>query len=55
MLPADRAVTRALGLWRARDGEVMHTILRSLPMDPWMTVVTTPLTQHPGDPETSQS
>ena len=55
MLSADRGATRTLGLWRARDGEVMQTILRSLPMDPWMTVVTTPLTQHPSDPEASQS
>jgi muconolactone delta-isomerase len=28
----------------------MQAILRSLPMDPWMTVETTPLSQHPSDP-----
>jgi len=24
--------------------------LRSLPLDPWMTVETTPLSRHPSDP-----
>jgi len=28
----------------------MRAILRSLPLDPWMTVQTTPLTPHPSDP-----
>jgi muconolactone delta-isomerase len=28
----------------------MQAILRSLPMDPWMTVETVPLSQHPSDP-----
>jgi muconolactone delta-isomerase len=28
----------------------MQAILKSLPMDPWMTVETTPLSQHPSDP-----
>ena len=28
----------------------MQAILRSLPLDPWMTVQTTPLTPHPSDP-----
>jgi muconolactone delta-isomerase len=51
VLPAERAAQRALGLWRARDGEDIQAILRSLPMDPWMTVETTPLTQHPSDPD----
>ena len=28
----------------------MQAILGSLPMDLWMTVETTPLSQHPSDP-----
>jgi muconolactone delta-isomerase len=40
----------ALGLWRAGDAEQMRAILKSLPLDPWMTVETTPLTPHPSDP-----
>jgi muconolactone delta-isomerase len=30
----------------------MQAILTSLPMDPWMTVETTPLSRHPSDPAT---
>ncbi len=41
---------RALGLWRARDAAEMQAILKSLPLDAWMTVETTPLTEHPSDP-----
>ena len=41
---------RALGLWRAGDPAEMQAILRSLPLDPWMTVQTTPLSRHPSDP-----
>jgi muconolactone delta-isomerase len=41
---------RALGLWQAADPAEMQAILRSLPLDPWMTVQTTPLTPHPSDP-----
>ena len=41
---------RTLGLWQAADQAEMQTILRSLPLDPWMTVQTTPLTPHPSDP-----
>ena len=41
---------RALGLWRARDAAEMQAILESLPLDAWMIVQTTPLTQHPSDP-----
>jgi muconolactone delta-isomerase len=41
---------RALGLWRAADAAEMQAILTSLPLDPFMTVQTTPLTEHPGDP-----
>ena len=54
-LPAQRGASRALGLWRARDGVDMQVILKSLPMDPWMEVETTPLTQHPNDPATINS
>jgi muconolactone delta-isomerase len=42
--------SRALGLWRARDPAEMQAILKSLPVDAWMTVETTPLTEHPSDP-----
>jgi muconolactone delta-isomerase len=38
------------GLWRARDPAEMQAILKSLPLDAWMTVETTPLTPHPSDP-----
>jgi muconolactone delta-isomerase len=41
---------QALGLWRARDTAEMQAISRSLPLDAWMTVQTTPLTPHPSDP-----
>jgi muconolactone delta-isomerase len=41
---------RALGLWGARDAAEMQAILKSLPLDAWMTVETTPLTEHPSDP-----
>jgi len=40
----------ALGLWRARDAAEMQAILESLPLWSWMTVQTTPLTEHPSDP-----
>ncbi len=42
--------SRALGLWRADSPAEMQAILRSLPLDPWMTVQTTPLSPHPSDP-----
>ena len=42
--------SRALGLWNARVSAEMQAILKSLPLDPWMTVETTPLTRHPSDP-----
>lgn len=47
MLPGEG---RALGLWQAQDAAGMQVILASLPLDAWMTVKTTPLTQHPSDP-----
>lgn len=43
---------RALGLWQAQDAAEMRVLLASLPLDPWMTVQTTPLTGHPSDPVT---
>jgi muconolactone delta-isomerase len=47
LLPGE---SRALGLWTAANADEMQAILTSLPMDPWMTVETTPLTPHPSDP-----
>jgi len=41
---------RALGLWQARDPAQMQAILASLPLTPWMTADTTPLSPHPSDP-----
>jgi muconolactone delta-isomerase len=41
---------RALGLWQARDAGQMQEILGALPMTPWMTMDTTPLSPHPSDP-----
>ena len=41
---------RALGLWRAGDAAQLQAILESLPLYPWLTVQTTPLSPHPSDP-----
>jgi muconolactone delta-isomerase len=41
---------QALGLWRATDPAQMQAVLKTLPLDAWMTVLTTPLTEHPSDP-----
>ncbi len=41
---------RTLGLYQARDVDEMHAILQALPLAPWMTVHTTPLSPHPSDP-----
>jgi muconolactone delta-isomerase len=41
---------RSLGLWQAAGPAELQAILRTLPLDPWMTVQTTPLTPHPSDP-----
>ncbi len=46
---------RALGLWRARDAEQMQAMVKSLPLDPWMTTEITPLTLHPSDPAVAGS
>jgi muconolactone delta-isomerase len=49
-LPPQPDEGRALGLWQAADAAEMQAILESLPLDPWMTVQTTPLSRHPSDP-----
>jgi muconolactone delta-isomerase len=54
MLPPTPGSWRALGLWRAEDGEELQVILKSLPMGMWMTTETTPLSEHPSDPANSQ-
>jgi muconolactone delta-isomerase len=54
MLPPTPGSWRALGLWRAEDGEELQANLESLPMDRWMTTETTPLTEHPNDPANSR-
>lgn len=50
MLLPDVAQPRALGLWRAPDTEGLDAILDSLPLQPWLSVDTTPLSAHPNDP-----
>ncbi len=50
---AGAAVHRVRGQleeWNAGNPAEMQAILGSLPMDLWMTVETTPLSQHPSDP-----
>jgi muconolactone delta-isomerase len=42
--------SRALGLWNAGNPAELQAMLKSLPLDPWMTVETTPLSPHPSDP-----
>jgi muconolactone delta-isomerase len=51
MLPPTPGTWRALGLWQAEDAAAVEAMLKSLPMDKWMTTETTPLTEHPNDPE----
>jgi muconolactone delta-isomerase len=46
---------RSLGLWRAQDAAEMQAILKSLPLDAWMTVQTRRLTRHPSDPATAKT
>src|SRR5664279_1270383 len=50
MLPPTPGSWRALGLWRAADRNALQAILKSLPMDKWMSTETTSLTEHPNDP-----
>jgi muconolactone D-isomerase len=53
--PAAPGEWRTLGLWRAQDADAVQAILESLPLYIWMTVETTPLTQHPNDPAITKS
>jgi muconolactone delta-isomerase len=41
---------RALGLWQAPDAAGLTTALDSLPLSPWLSIDTVPLSQHPSDP-----
>jgi muconolactone delta-isomerase len=41
---------QTLGLYQARDTAQIETILASLPLAPWMTTDTVPLSPHPSDP-----
>jgi len=41
---------RILGLYQAGDAAQMRAILAALPLAPWMTMDTTPLSPHPSDP-----
>jgi muconolactone delta-isomerase len=45
---------RDLGLWRAADAAEMQAIVRSLPLDPYVTTDITPLSKHPSDPATAR-
>jgi muconolactone delta-isomerase len=54
-LAAGDGEARALGLWQARDAAEMQAIVDSLPLGPWMTTTTTPLSPHPSDPATAAS
>jgi muconolactone delta-isomerase len=45
----------SLGLWQAQDAAEMQAILKSLPLDAWMTVQTTPLTRHLSDPAAAKT
>jgi muconolactone delta-isomerase len=49
--PAGAGPSTALGLWRARDATDLRAILDSLPMDAWLDVEITPLSEHPSDPQ----
>jgi muconolactone delta-isomerase len=41
---------RALSLWQARDAAQLQAILAALPLAPWLTMDTMPLSPHPSDP-----
>jgi muconolactone D-isomerase len=49
-LPPAGDKPRAVGLWKAASAAELQAILESLPLYPWMSVVTTPLVPHPHDP-----
>jgi muconolactone delta-isomerase len=53
--PAEPGEWRTLGLYQAQDTTEMKAIVESLPLYVWMTVETTPLTQHPNDPAITTS
>ena len=53
-LPADSGAGRTLGLWSADDARGMQEVVAALPLYPWMTVQTTPLSPHPSDPPPAQ-
>ena len=46
---------RVLGLWQAGDEAGLQVLLKSLPVDAWMKVETTPLTRHPSDPAATRA
>lgn len=46
------AAGHVLGLWRTAGPGELQALLTTLPLDPYMTVDTTPLTKHPSDPVT---
>jgi muconolactone delta-isomerase len=48
--PAQDGQWRTLGVWSADDETGLTATLQSLPLYPWMAVVTTPLHPHPSDP-----
>lgn len=49
-LPAEDGVSSALGLFRAGGEAQMRAILEALPLYPYLTTRTMPLTPHPSDP-----
>jgi muconolactone delta-isomerase len=54
-LPSDQDASHTLGLWRAEDDAQLTRMLEALPLGPWLTVQTTPLTPHPSDPGVNTS
>src|SRR5262249_27805872 len=46
-LPGER---RSLGHWEARDQDELNETFASLPLSPWLTFETLPLSSHPSDP-----
>jgi muconolactone delta-isomerase len=53
-LPADSGAGPTLGLWSADDASSLDAVVTALPLYPWMTIQTTPLTEHPSDPPLAQ-
>jgi muconolactone D-isomerase len=53
--PTEPGEWRVLVLYQAQDATEMRAIVESLPLYVWMTVETTPLTQHPNDPAITTS